>query len=342
MKILLYSDLHISRTSSIMPTIISNSKYTFRQNMIIELGKFLTLVAENEKPDLIINLGDTFDQCTITSYDVQTASEFFKQFEKLTNIKHYVLVGNHEMVNQNFNAIALLNNISNIEVIDEPCTIGELAFLPYCNYKDILDFPEGKYLFSHQDIQGSIIRGDFTLPEGISTDVLKANYKLVFNGHIHKSSINQNVINIGSISTHSFSDDNEGVPQCYIFDTETMDLKTFKPNVCPLFRKFEVKDNIDNLKTYVNKLDDTFKYILHVICPFEIKEDIKQYLQDNPKILNNRISTKIEKQVKETMEQEQINLQANIDINQSFKDFLDITELRFPKENYVEVMKGVI
>ena len=42
------------------------------------------------------------------------------------------------------------------------------------------------------------------------------------------------------------------------------------------------------------------------------------------------------------MEQEQINLQANIDINQSFKDFLDITELRFPKENYVEVMKGVI
>ena len=124
MKILLYSDLHISRTSSIMPTTISNSKYTFRQNMIIELGKFLALIAENEKPDLIINLGDTFDQCTITSYDVQTASEFFKQFEKLSNIKHYVLVGNHEMVNQNFNAIALLNNISNIEVIDEPCTIG--------------------------------------------------------------------------------------------------------------------------------------------------------------------------------------------------------------------------
>ena len=77
MKILLYSDLHISRTSSIMPTTISNSKYTFRQNMIIELGKFLTLIAENEKPDLIINLGDTFDQCTITSYDVQTASGFF-------------------------------------------------------------------------------------------------------------------------------------------------------------------------------------------------------------------------------------------------------------------------
>ena len=91
-----------------------------------------------------------------------------------------------------------------------------------------------------------------------------------------------------------------------------------------------------------NGLDDTYKYILHVICPFEIKEDIKQYLQDNPKILNNRISTKIEKRVKETMEQEQINLQANIDINQSFKDFLDITELRFPKENYIEVMKGVI
>ena len=28
------------------------------------------------------------------------------------------------------------------------------------------------------------------------------------------------------------------------------------------------------LVNYVNKLDDTYKYILHVICPFEIKEDI--------------------------------------------------------------------
>ena len=41
MKIFIYSDLHISKTSSILPLVSSNDKYTYRQNMIIELGEYL-------------------------------------------------------------------------------------------------------------------------------------------------------------------------------------------------------------------------------------------------------------------------------------------------------------
>ena len=40
MKIFMYSDVHISKTSSIMPN-NSDNKYTYRQNMIIETGKYL-------------------------------------------------------------------------------------------------------------------------------------------------------------------------------------------------------------------------------------------------------------------------------------------------------------
>lgn len=341
MKIFLYSDLHISRTSSIMPIDIDNSKYTFRQQMIINLGKYMSNIIREEKPDLIVNCGDTFDQHVITSYDVDVASEFFKCFQEF-NIEHYVLVGNHEMVNQNFNAVALLNNIQGIKVIDEPCTINELAFLPYCNYQEILEFPKGRYLFSHQDIQGSVIRGDFILPEGISPDILRNNYKLVFNGHIHKSSISGNVINLGSISTHSFSDDGEAVPQCYIFDTETLDLKTFRPYICPLFRKFEIKYDITELKSFVENLDPNYKYILHIICPFDIKEQVKTYLDSNSLILNNRLNTKIEKDKNnEDSKEEIINLQSNIDIVQSFKEFLNTLDLKYPKNNYIEVLEGV-
>lgn len=339
MKIFLYSDLHISRTSSIMPVNIENSKYTFRQNMIIQLGQFMGKLVEDLQPDLIINCGDTFDQHTVTSYDIDVASQFFKQFPE--NIKHYVLVGNHEMVNQNFNAIALLNNIPNIEVIDEACTVEDLAFLPYCNYNDILEFPEGKYLFAHQDIQGSLIRGEFALPEGISTDILREKYKLVFNGHIHKSSINQNVINVGSISTHSFSDDNDNIPQCYLFDTETLDLQVFKPNICPLFRKYEMKDSMSDLYTYIDSLDKNYKYILHIVCPFELKEEVRLYLQANEMILNSRIGTRIKKEEKIEEPVEQLNLQANIDITQSFKEFINEVELKYPKELYMEILKGV-
>ena len=358
MKIFMYSDLHISRTSSIMP-IGNDDKYTYRQKMIIETGKYLVDIINKEQPDLIINLGDTFDQHTVTSYDIDVASEFFKCFRMLS-IPHLVLVGNHEMINQEFNAIKILSNINNITVISEPCTIDadfiktlyknkpefkdlKLVFLPYCNHKDILDFPEGDFLFSHQDIQGSIIRGNFALPEGIDPSLLKNKYKLVFNGHIHKPSISGNVINVGSISTHSFSDDEEAVPQCYIFDTETLDLKTFKPTICPLFRKMEIKDSSD-LKSQIEHLNKSYKYILHITCPFEFKDEIKQLLEEfSDLIIANRLTVKVNKEEKlENNEESLLNLQSNIDIKQSFKDFLDITELKLPRKYYDQVLEGVI
>ena len=348
MKIFLYSDLHISRTSSILPS-SSDTRYTYRQQMIINTGKYLADIIDQEKPDLIINLGDTFDQHTITSYDVDVASEFFKCF-RMFNIPHLVLVGNHEMVNQNFNAIKILGNINNITVISEPCSVNtnviipnqnneELAFLPYCDYRDVEELPKGKFLFSHQDIQGSIIRGDFAMPNGLTNEQLKQ-YQLVFNGHIHKSSIINNVVNVGSITTHSFSDDENCVPQCYIFDTNTMDLKTFKSNICPLFRKVNINNSIKELKSVINEFDTNYKYLIHCVCPFEIKEDVKNYLNNEQKILNSRINVRITK-TQEEDKVETVNLKSNIDITQTFKEFLDTVELKLPKEYYDNVLLGV-
>lgn len=356
MRIFMYSDLHISRTSSIMPLTSSINKYTYRQNMILELGKYLENIIDEQKPDLIINLGDTFDNHTITSYDIDIASKFFECFRML-NIPHIVLVGNHEMINQDFNAIEILNNINNITVISEPSTVNtdiilstklslqqpnvKLAFLPYCDYRDILEFPDGDFLFSHQDIQGSCIREDFKLPNGIDQNDL-SKYKLVFNGHIHKSSIMKNIINVGSISTHSFSDDQENVPKCYIFDTNTLDLTTYKPTCCPLFRKVEIKKNISELYAFMDQLDKNYKYILHIICPFELKDEIKSFIEQNEFVINSRISIIGSiKEVKEENKNNTINLSSNIDILQNFKDFLNITDLKYPLELYADVLKEV-
>lgn len=355
MRIFLYSDLHISRTSSIMP-MLDNSKYTYRQEMIKKTGEYLADIIDQQKPDVIINLGDTFDQHTITSYDIDTASEFFSCF-RMFNIPHLVLVGNHEMINQDFNAIKLLKNITNISVIDKPCTLNDwilqngqseniqLAFLPYCDHKDILEFPEGTYLFSHQDIQGSSIRGDFNLPDGIEPNILKDKYKLVFNGHIHKPSIMGNVVNVGSITTHSFSDDETTVPQCYIFDTNTMDLQTFKSNLCPLFRKIEIKDNVSELQNYIMNLDNSYKYILHIICPFVIKEEVKQFIStQEDKIIASRINVKVLKDNKEEVTEDGVvnmNLQSNLDIKKTFTDFLKTVELKYPMSLYNFILKDI-
>lgn len=359
MKILMYSDIHISKTSSILPLTYEGSKYTYRQQMIIDTGKYIANLADEYKPDLIINLGDTFDQHTITSYDIDTASEFFKCFKYL-NIPHLVVVGNHEMINYNFNAIQLLSNITNITVISEPCSVSAnnimamyakhtdnenkpdttLAFIPYCNHHDILEFPKGDFLFSHLDIQGASIRGDITLADGISTSVLKQQYKLVFNGHIHKPSIIGNIINVGSTTTHSFADDNDTVPQCYIFDTETLDLQTFKPIICPLFRKIEIS-NYDELIQQINNLDANYKYIINCTCPFEIKDEVKDYLISNELILNHRLNVITNTDIIDDCKEDIIMQQSNLDIIQSFKEFLNTVDLKYSKDLYIKVLENM-
>lgn len=361
MRILLYSDVHISKTSSILPLTYKDSKFSFRQNMIVETGKYLANLADENKVDMIINLGDTFDVHTITSYDIVTASEFFKQFKYL-NVPHLVLVGNHEMINQDFNAVELLDNIDNITVISEPCTVNtdvvvgirhpdadlsnipkadgaKFAFLPYCNYKDIMELPEGDFLFSHQDIQGSLLRGDITLVDGISPDDLKK-YKLVFNGHIHKPSINGNIITVGSIMTHSFADDAVSVPQCYIFDTITLNLTTFKPAICPLFRKLDVV-SIADLKDKIDGLCDAYKYIINCTCPFNIRDEVKSFLSSCDKVLNHRLNVQLNEVVNKTDKEDIIVQQSNLDISKSFKEFLGTADLKYPKELYLEVLEEV-
>lgn len=356
MKIFMYSDLHISKTSSIFPLTSKNHKYTYRQNMIIELGKYLSNLIDELRPDLIVNLGDTFDQHTLTSYDISIASEFFKCFRYLS-IPHLVLVGNHEMVNYEFNAIDILSNIDNITVISEPTTIdlnllsafnpnsdkvvqsAKIALMPYMEYKDILAFPDGDFLFSHLDIMGMKIRGDYEMETGVTSNQL-SKYKLVFNGHIHKSSIKGNVINVGSISTHSFSDDNDSVPQCYIFDTDTLNLTSFKPTMCPLFRKFEIKDDLSELHSYISGLDNNYKYILQVSCPFDLKEDVKQELDNSNNVIASRLNVRADK-TKKAEENVDIAVESNVDVKKSFIEFLDTTDLKYPKDLYLEVLGGI-
>ena len=355
MRIFMYSDLHISKTSSILP--LTDDKYSYRQKMIMQTGKWLADIVNKEKPDLIINLGDTFDQHTITSYDVDTASEFFKCFNEPGRlmVPHYVIVGNHEMINQDFNAVSILDNISNITVIKEPISFNwgktkenqiRLAFMPYCNFKDVKELPDGDFLFSHMDIQGSIIRQTIELQDGLTSEQLKK-YKLVFNGHIHKPSIKNNVINVGSITTHSFSDDDKSVPTCYLFDTDTLDLKQYKSSICPLFRKFDI-NNIDELNLKLSGLDDNYSYCIHCICPFDIKDLVKEILEEDKLIINDRINVKLNSNVdlSENKEITDLNVQTNINIPNAFKLFLQDSlqnkvDLKYPTKYYQKVLEDI-
>lgn len=250
------------------------------------------------------------------------------------------------MINSDFNAVALLNNIKNITVVSDPYSVEyngiKLAFLPYCDYNYLLTYPEGDILFSHNDIQGSLIRGDFKLPDGIDTKTLKDRYKIVFNGHIHKPSIFDNVVNVGSITTHSFSDDNDFIPQCYIFNTDTMKIDNhIQSTACPLFRKIEVSNKEElNTKILDFKNQQYYKFVLQVTCPFDMKEEVKEILDNTDIVVSYRLSVKMNKTVKD-INKPIIKSLNNMDIKNNFNEFLQTLDLKYPLDVYTTVLEEV-
>ena len=68
MKIGIYSDVHISRTSSILPLYLNDqSKYTLRLENCINSMNDMYQTFEDRNVDVIINCGDTFNSHTISA-----------------------------------------------------------------------------------------------------------------------------------------------------------------------------------------------------------------------------------------------------------------------------------
>lgn len=152
-----------------------------------------------------------------------------------------------------------------------------------------------------------------------------------------------NILNVGSITTHSFADSPESYPKCYLFDTETQEIKEYSNINCPLFRKIKV-DTLQELNDYLGNcaLNSVWKYILHVECNFDVKGEVENTLQNNKALLNYKLTTKSIKQEGAEETPAEISLESNLDVKQSFKDFLNTgVELRYPMNLYNEVIGEV-
>ena len=127
-----------------------------------------------------------FEKAKVTAeFDHHRKNTMFADYNIVNHVSPacaQILVSSFEYLNINITKEIATNLITGIRHPDADLSNTpkdeniKLAFLPYCNHKDILEFPEGDFLFSHQDIQGSIIRGSFTLPDGIDPNILKDKY----------------------------------------------------------------------------------------------------------------------------------------------------------------------
>lgn len=342
MKIGIVTDMHLAYTSSILPIYQKDTKYTTRLQYMIDTVKWYEDLFRQQGCSYIVNLGDLTDNNILRSEEITALGEAYSIRDN-QSVPEIYITGNHDTLTDDhrYSTTSILNNLPNFTVITEPTklTLNNLStkeslnvtFLPYINWKKIDHEFLKKYnsdiLFSHIDILGSSLYKAFGNDIGIDPNMLCMYFNGVFNGHIHlKERIKcnkDNIWNVGSLTSISFSDSNEYIPGAHILDTKTMELETIPNPFNILFRKFKV-NSLDELMKKLNSFDKQYRYVLRIDIPFNIKEDAIKLLEKYPNVIANRL----------ILDRKQISL------NESAKAELEIIDQNNIKHKFIDFIKS--
>jgi predicted phosphodiesterase len=275
MKVLIIGDCHLKITNLLM-------------------GKqFLTWIAsinELHKPDLVVNLGDFFDQHAVIRSEI--LAEYGKHISQICDASHsptYVhILGNHELYKPNsseYHALQSLKGLhANYKVADavDSVILPGFSFIPYCHDESKFPSKVNSICFAHQTFVGADF-GNFRPENGVDADLIDAD--LIVSGHIHKGQTFSKVFYPGS----PFAQDANDVDQIkgiYILDSDTLKY-TLIPSPMPRFRGLTVAAtddsgilNIDAIHTeLVNALTTNDHWIINLSGP---KAELVAYQESKP------------------------------------------------------------
>lgn len=159
----------------------------------------------------IICLGDFFhSKSSITPTFLLSLRYVLRKY---SNLKWYIIEGNHDKITQDLSLLSLIEGWGDIEIITKPTykniASKQLLFYPYeepekFNQREVLN--PASFAFTHLDIDI-----DGVLPNAAPTidinKLSKVNY--IFNGHIHNVGNKDNICNIGSIYPTSKAEIND-------------------------------------------------------------------------------------------------------------------------------------
>jgi DNA repair exonuclease SbcCD nuclease subunit len=246
--------------------------------------KFLAWIAEvidQVSPDLVVNLGDTFDTHAVIRSEI--LAEFRKHVESCPVPYIYVL-GNHDMYKPSDSTYHALQafNLDAMRVIDERTDIDDITFVPYIH--DFQNFPRDtqKICIAHQTFVGADY-GYYRPDVGVDADKVAA--EIIISGHVHKRQSFGKVHYPGTPFSHDLNDINQekGV---MVFDTKTYKME-FIHSPFPRWRgiKLDMSDmqSVDDLHANIeNTVNNVDNWVIDVTGP---KTEIVSYL-DSKKWLN--------------------------------------------------------
>lgn len=292
MKTLFIGDIHLKIT---------------RFDLALKFLEWLDKVIVEVRPDMIINLGDSFNSHAILRSEI--LSVFRKHIDYAVgelNIPYYYILGNHDAFKPNdsrYHALQCMKDLyDDFIIVDKRLDIDDLniTMLPY--YHDGKDFPRqtNNICIAHQTFLGADF-GYKKAVEGVEADEMSA--EIIISGHIHLKQSFGKVVYPGSPYSQTVHDINQ-VKGLTLFNTEDY-ATSFISCPLPMWRmlKYEINKDYsvelmhDDLKNNLNLHDH---WVLDVQGP---KAEIITYLGSKAykKIKTNcdlKVRTKFTDQIK--------------------------------------------
>ena len=322
MRILLYTDVHVSSSSSLLHS--RGTKYSKRLENIIKSLDWAEALASEKQCNMVVCLGDFFDKPSLDCETITAMKEIH-----WANLPHKLILGNHETSSKDLEYSSayllhsffdIISNVTKIECSDDL----DIICLPYITEDSRLDFNKytsisnknKKVVFSHNDING-IRYGAFVSKEGFNVKDIEENCELFLNGHLHNQGFvgaSNKILNLGNLTGQNFSEDAFKYKHgAWILDTDTLKI-TFYENP---FALNYYKININNLSD-LEKIEQVKNAIITVQCKEQFIDAAKKLIENSNQILASRI-TKV--QASKQNINENVNNKSTINEHDYLQDF---------------------
>lgn len=315
MKILLYTDAHLSLSSSIITG--RQGSFDGRLSNLIESFKWVNELGA--QCDYIINLGDTVDKPILNSEEITALNE--------CNLsKHIILLGNHDISSRDgvYNAVNLLGE----DVVRVPRRLGNtnVILLPYSDeqydWTELGVSPEDAIVLSHNDIAG-IAYGKYISQSGYTPDDILKKCRLFINGHIHTGQwiVRDRIMNLGLLTGLNFGTINsEWYPGVAIIDTDTYKVELIQNPHAYVFHKKEARTESGLLSVF-DSLPKNLNNVLQIKVPYEMTEYTRELVDSKDYIKYSRVLTMLDSRVPEVNEETVIETDTRTDY-EKLRDYL--------------------
>lgn len=189
-----------------------------------DLLSWVEKVYEENRPDIVVNLGDTFDTHSIIRSEVLCLfnDHIYRMSKAMRNNSYYVcLLGNHDQYKPNsseYHAFKPFSSISNVVVADSVLQLDNITYVPYVHSRELWPETKTSIVVTHNTFIGADY-GYKKADHGIETKDVHAD--IVISGHVHKRQVLDSKIHYVGTPYAMSATDADQIKGLTLFDTET-------------------------------------------------------------------------------------------------------------------------